>query len=52
MDARKIINNLSTYIDGGGGGQPFLSTAGGKNSKGISNVISIGQKIILEKISN
>ena len=52
LDARKIINDLSTYIDGGGGGQPFLSTAGGKNLKGLSNVISIGQKIILEKIIN
>ena len=51
LDARKIINELSIYIDGRGGGQSFLSTAGGKNLKGISKVILIGKKIILEKVS-
>ena len=38
-------------IEGGGGGQKFFSTAGGKNIDGLLKVISIGKKMILEKVS-
>ena len=51
LDSRIIINDLSVYIEGGGGGQKFFSTAGGKNIDGLSKVISIGKKMILEKVS-
>jgi len=51
LDSRVIINDLSVYIEGGGGGQKFFSTAGGKNIDGLSKVISIGKKMILEKVS-
>ena len=34
IDANDIINKLATRIEGSGGGQKFLATAGGKN-KGI-----------------
>ena len=51
LDSRIIINDLSVYIEGGGGGQQFFSTAGGKNIDGLSKVISIGKKMILEKVS-
>ena len=34
IDANDIINKLATHIEGSGGGQKFLATAGGKNKRG------------------
>ena len=46
FDARKIINKISKYINGTGGGQNFYSTAGGDNLSGIDKAISSFNKII------
>jgi len=39
IDASKLVRELATEIDGGGGGQKFLAMAGGKNSKGLQRAL-------------
>jgi alanyl-tRNA synthetase len=35
INASQLIRQLAPMIDGGGGGQPFYATAGGKNVAGL-----------------
>ncbi|CCG54137.1 Alanine--tRNA ligase [Flavobacterium indicum GPTSA100-9 = DSM 17447] len=39
LNAGQVVRELGKYIQGGGGGQAFFATAGGKNSAGVKEAL-------------
>jgi alanyl-tRNA synthetase len=46
LNAGKIVKELAVNIKGGGGGQPFIATAGGLDILGIPKVIEAAEKLV------
>ena len=46
LNAGTIVRELGKYIQGGGGGQSFFATAGGKNTDGIAAALKAAREMI------
>ena len=46
LNAGKIIREVAKKIQGGGGGQPFFATAGGKNAAGLEEALLDAKTIV------
>ena len=46
LNAANLIKDCAKEIHGGGGGQPFFATAGGKNPGGLQNAIDKARSVI------
>jgi len=46
LHAGNLVRSLAVHIQGGGGGQAFFATAGGKNPEGLSRIFEEVRKLI------
>jgi len=46
FNSSSIVKELSSFIQGGGGGQPFFATAGGKRKEGIPDALARAKELL------
>lgn len=51
LNAGEMVRAMAKEIQGGGGGQPFYATAGGKNINGLASALQVGKQLIGEKLN-
>ncbi|MCI0522607.1 MAG: alanine--tRNA ligase, partial [Bacteroidales bacterium] len=50
LNAVDIIKSVASEINGGGGGQPFLATAGGKKPEGLTNAVGKAVELVTSRV--
>ncbi len=50
VDAGTVVREAAKAINGGGGGQKFFATAGGKRPEGLQQAIDRAEELIMEKL--
>ena len=50
VKAGDVVRNAAKEMQGGGGGQPFYATAGGKNPEGLEKAIAVAEGMILDLV--
>jgi alanyl-tRNA synthetase len=48
LNATTLVRELAKEIQGGGGGQPFFATAGGKNVAGLGAAIGKAEALVVK----
>ncbi len=51
INAVEVIRDCAKEIQGGGGGQPFFATAGGKNAQGLDSAMQRAKAFIIDKLN-
>ena len=50
LNASQLVREMAKNIKGGGGGQPFYATAGGKDVSGIEAALDYGKDVITKQL--
>lgn len=51
LNAGQTIRDVAKFIQGGGGGQPFFATAGGKNAEGMEAALREAKYFFSNKLN-
>ncbi|HPN83456.1 MAG TPA: DHHA1 domain-containing protein [Spirochaetota bacterium] len=50
FDAKAVIGEIATLVDGSGGGRKDMAQAGGKDAAGLDAALQEGRRILEERL--